>query len=213
MLIKEIEANDYRGVNLLNIDKPESLMDRIIELPLIKACKILKDKGIETVMSSANKNNLLKSGEKPKEKEDVYKGEKQWLLEPSVYEDAGRGYAWIMINFQTLTEENKKWLFALEERKNENGEHIGEKAIWFVEPNNFNLVNANKGEASRKFEEKKIILGYNDGLYPRQTVILRMPINEESTVEEVEEYFCKLAESFKTQIPEKKNKDMEEIEF
>lgn len=212
MLIRDVEPNDYRGINLLNIDKPESLMERIIEAPLLKACKIFKDKGVETVMSSANKNNLLKSGEKPKEKEDVYGNGQQWFLNHPIYEDAGRGYAWIMLNFQTLSEENRQWLFSLEERKGEKGEPVGEKAVWFIEPNCFEIFNSKKGVKSPKFDEKKIILGYNDGLYPRQTVILRMPINDDTTVEEVEDYFSKLAESFKSQIPEKKKEVPEDIE-
>lgn len=212
MLIKDIEPNDYRGINLLNIDKPESLMERIIEPPLLNACKIFKNKGIETVMSSANKNNLLKPGEKAKEKEDVFGNGQQWFLNHPIYEDAGRGYAWIMLNFQTLSEENRDWLFSLEERKNENGESVGEKAVWFIEPNNFAIFNSKKGAISPRFDKKKIILGYNDGLYPRQTVILRMPINDETTVEEVDEYFSKLAESFKSQIPEKKKEVPEYIE-
>lgn len=212
MLIREIEPNDYRGINLLNIDKPESLMERIIESPLLNACKILKNKGIETVMSSANKNNILKPGEKPKEKEDVYGNGQQWFLNHPIYEDAGRGYAWIMLNFQTLSDENREWIFSLEERKGENGEPIGEKAVWFVEPNSFEIFNSKKGVKSPRFDEKKIILGYNDGLYPRQTVILRMPINNDTTVEEVDSYFSKLAESFKTQIPEKKKEVPEDIE-
>ena len=213
MLIKEVEPNDYRGVNLLNIDRPESLMERIIEQPLLNACKIFKDKGIETVMSSANKNNLLKPGEKPKEKEDLSGDGQQWFLEHPIYEDAGRGYAWIMLNFQTLSEENRQWLFSLEERKGENGEPIGEKAVWFIEPNIFGKFNSINGIRSEKFEEKKIILGYNDGLYPRQTVMLRMPINENTTVEEVDSYFSKLAENFKSQILEKKKEVPEDIEF
>ena len=212
MLIREIEPNDYRGINLLNIEKPESLMERIIEPPLVNACKIFKDKGIETVMSSANKNNVLKPGEKAKEKEDVYGNGQQWFLNHPTYEDAGRGYAWIMLNFQTLSEANREWLFSLEERKSENGEPIGEKAIWFIEPNNFSIFNSKKGVDSSKFNEKKIILGYNDGLYPRQTVILRMPITETTTSQEVDEYFLTLAETFISQVPEKKKEVLEDIE-
>ena len=212
MLIKEIEPNDYRGINLLNIDKPEDLMERIIEPPLLNACKIFKDKGIETVMSSANKNNVLKPGEKAKEKEDVYGNGQQWFLDHPIYEDAGRGYAWIMLNFQTLSEPNREWLFSLEERKGENGEPIGEKAVWFIEPNNFGIFNSKKGVDSSKFNEKKIILGYNDGLYPRQTVILRMPLTETTTSKEVDDYFSTLAESFISQIPEKKKDGHEDIE-
>ena len=211
MLIREIEPNDYRGINLLNIEKPESLMERIIEPPLVNACKIFKDKGIETVMSSANKNNVLKPGEKAKEKEDVYGNGQQWFLNHPTYEDAGRGYAWIMLNFQTLSEANREWLFSLEERKGENGEPIGEKAIWFIEPNNFSIFNSKKGVDSSKFNEKKIILGYNDGLYPRQTVILRMPVNEQTTVEEVDEYFSEFARSFRSQIVDKKIEEQEDI--
>ena len=212
MLIKEIEPNDYRGINLLNIDKPESLMERIIEPPLLNACKIFKNKGVETVMSSANKTNILKPGEKAKEKEDVYGNGQQWFLNHPTYEDAGRGYAWIMLNFQTLSEANRDWLFSLEERKDENGEPIGEKAVWFVEPNNFGIFNTKKGVDSSKFNEKKIILGYNDGLYPKQTVILRMPISENTTVKEVDEYFSTLAESFISQIPEKRKDISDDIE-
>lgn len=212
MLISEIKPIGYRGVNLLNNDSPESLMERIIELPLRSACRIFRNKGIETVMSSANRNNVLKPGEKALEKEDVYGNGQEYLLNRPIYEDAGKGYAWIMLNFQTLSDENREWLFSLEERKGENGEPIGEKAVWFVEPSRFSFYNS-QGVTLPKFEEKKIILGYNDGLYPRQTVILRMPINEGTTVEEVDEYFSRLAESFKTQIQEKKKEVPDDIEL
>ena len=63
MLISEINPIDYRGVNLLNMDATTKYIDGIIELPLRNACKIFKQKGIETVMSSANKNNILSLGE------------------------------------------------------------------------------------------------------------------------------------------------------
>ena len=213
MLVCEVKPIGKVGKNLLENKNADEIIEAIIEKPLQKACKACKEKNIETVMSSANKNNLLKPGEKSKEKEDVYGDGQQWFLNHPTYEDAGRGYAWIMLNFQTLSDENRDWLFSLEERKSENGEPIGEKAVWFVEPNNFGIFNSKNGVKSQKFDEKKIILGYNDGLYPRQTVILRMPINENTTVEEVEDYFLKMAESFKTQIPEKKKEAPEDIEF
>lgn len=43
-----------------------------------------------------------------------------------------------------------------------------------------------------------------DGIYPTQTVFLRMPINEQTTVEEVDSYFVKFAETFKSQVKSKK---------
>ena len=45
-----------------------------------------------------------------------------------------------------------------------------------------------------------------------QTVILRMPINEQTTVEEVEEYFVQFAKTFKSQTLEKEIKQVNEID-
>ncbi len=197
MLISEIKPIIDRGVNLFNIDAGESYIDKIIELPLRNACKIFKAKGIETVMSSANSNNLLKPGEKSFEREDLQK-----MQEPSVrpsYEMVGKGYAWIMLNFDTLSEENREWLFSLEDRKNEFGEPIGKKAVWFVHP--YNLPK--HLQKSEEFEKRAMLILYHDGFYPRSSVFLRMPITNETTVEEVDSYFSKLAESFKEQSKEK----------
>lgn len=193
MLISEIKPIDDRGINFLNIDSAEKMIDRMVELPLRNACKIFKQKGIETVMSSANKNNLLAPEEKSFEREDLL--ERQ---EPSVrpgYEFVGKGYAWIMLNFDKLSEENKEWLFSLEERKNEAGEAIGQKAVWFTHPYNM----PKHLQKSEEFEKRCMLIAYHDGLYPKSSVFLRMPLTEDTTVEEVDEYFSKLAESFKTQ--------------
>ena len=132
MLISQIEPINDATVNLLQ-DHTNNLIDEIIELPLRRACKIFKQRGIETVMSSANKNNILKPGEHPIEKEDVYGGMEK-LFETHTFLEAGKGYAWIMINFNTLSDENKDLLFDLEKRKGKNGEKIGEQLIWFVHP-------------------------------------------------------------------------------
>ena len=136
MLITDIEPIDKWGKNLLKEEEynAEKLIDAIIEAPLRTACRIFRQKGIQTVMSSANKNNVLKAGEKPIEKQDVYGSGQQFREDRPTYEDAGKGYAWIMLDFDTLSDENKDWLFSLEGRKGENGEPLGEKAIWFVNP-------------------------------------------------------------------------------
>lgn len=128
MLISEIEPIDKVGINLLKRDNAETVIDQIIELPLRKACKIFLEKGIQTVMSSANKNNILPTGTAPTEKEDVYGDHQELQFPRPSFEDAGRGYAWIMLDFDSLSDENKDYLFALEEKKN------GEKAIWFIHP-------------------------------------------------------------------------------
>lgn len=221
MLIKEIEPIGNIGVNLL--DKANETIEEIIELPLRKAIKRFREKGIQTVMSSANKNNLTKLGEKPKEKEDIHR-KNEYLFDsksaPS-FEDAGVGYAWIMLDFESLADENKDFLFSMEEK-------TGEKGIWFVHPfPRSNLYydlksgkidyeylktllpeekmppRVEKDERLAKFEAKSIILSYNNR-YPAETVIVRMPINETSTVEEVEDYFYKFAEAFKEQNIDRK---------
>lgn len=134
MLIKEIEPITEVGTNLLGQSNVQEIISKVIELPLQKACSIFVRKGIETVMSSANKNNVLQSGEKPVEREDIAIRNMQVGGDTPAFDEVGKGYAWIMINFDTLSDENKDWLFELEARKGQNGEHIGEKAIWFVQP-------------------------------------------------------------------------------
>jgi len=58
--------------------------------------------------------------------------------------------------------------------------------------------NIEKDERLTRFEEKSIILSYNNR-YPVNVVIIRMPINSETTVGEVEDYFVKFAEILKQQ--------------
>lgn len=125
--ISEILPSKEYGINLINKENANQIIDEIIEEPLRKACRDLRYKGIETVMSSANRNNLLKEGEKKLEKEDV-KG-KELFLDAPTYESAGKGYAWIMINYNTLSDENKEELFAIEETKDSKGSNIGEKIV------------------------------------------------------------------------------------
>lgn len=226
MLVKDVEPIGNVGENLLNISNYDEIIDKIIEKPLRNSIKIFRQKGIKTIMSSCNKNNILKFGERRKEKEDI-KGKEIFFNSPT-FEDAGKGYAWIMLDYESLADENKDMLFKLEERKNELGENIGEKGVWFVQPcvmgNLFYQLRCGKinyeeikdfleedekdsfkdiklDKRLKKFEEKSIILKYNNR-YPALTVIIRMPIDENTTLEEVDKYFCKFAESFKEQNQE-----------
>ena len=228
MYIKDVEPNGAIGVDLLDKNDAEEIIDRIIEIPLRKPCKDFYKKGIRTIMSSANKNNIVPQGKTSKKKKDV-SGKGQYLfLDGPTFEDAGVGYAWIMLDFDTLSDENKERLLRLEERQDENGNKVGEEAIWFVHPTimmgNINyqmktgrldpqfVIAATKNDKDINpieivpveqnyvdFENKAVILRYNNR-YPANTVILRMPVNEETTVDEVEEYFCKIAELLKEGI-------------
>lgn len=244
ILIKDVEPIDKVGRNLLDETDADEIIDKIIELPFRNICRMFRQKGIETVMSSANKNNVLKSGAKRTEKEDVYGNGQQWFYPRPTYDDAGKGYAWIMLNFDTLSDENKDMLFSLEQTVDKNGNKIGEKVIWFVHPCemgnlDFDLRSGRRtyDELSKflsedeipqgiefdpklaEFEKRHIVLGYNGGLYPMQTVFLRMPIDETTTVEELEKYFGKIVHVLKYQNRDKSKQDSksktdnDEVEF
>lgn len=205
--IKDIEPNVSIGRNLLKAEDGDEIIDLMIEKPLRKACKIFRAKGIETVMSSANRKNVLPQGVKPTEKEDV-RG-KEYFLDSPTFEDAGKGYAWIMLNWDSLSKTNRDILFLLEERKGNNGDNVGEKRVWFIDGGTLLLSfreEREDNESNKRFEEKSFHLRYNDR-YPDSVVILRMPITEETTVEEVETYFVQLAEMLKQQEIERNEKE------
>ncbi len=235
MLISEIKPIDERGINLLSREDAKNVINRIIEPPLRKACTIFMKKGIRTVMSSANRNNVLKEGEKAIEKEDLY--ENRTIADQiPVFDNVGKGYAWIMLDFNSLSDENKDWLFSLEERTDENNKKIGERGIWFVQPSEIRTIeyglktgqfdykelheagcftkeeipkNIQLDRRLAEFYKRHVLLGYNWPMYPLQSVILRMPVNEQTTLEEVEEYFAKFAEGFRDQVKENKKEEQE----
>lgn len=57
--------------------------------------------------------------------------------------------------------------------------------------------------------EEQTLVYYPD-IGSTQAVILRMPVNEETTVEEVESYFSQFALNFKSQIQNETHKSPEE---
>ena len=219
MFIKDIDAILEPSVNLLD-NSAVDVIDTIVELPLRKACKIFRDKGIETVMSSANKTNIV-SSDRIIEKENIGRNP----FETHMFYDAGKGYAWIMLNFNTLSSENKELLFDLEETIDEKGNAVGEKLVWFVHPfemqgnieyglriGKFDYdylrmclsdddipVGIEVDESLIEFEKRHVTLLYPWTDSSSEAVFLRMPINESTSVLEVEEYFVNLAESFHNQ--------------
>lgn len=186
MLIKEIKPISKVGKKLVGTENADEIIDKIIELPLRKACKIFKNKNIETNMSSANKKNLPKKGNQRIEKEDLKIDDKIHYFNPN-FTSVGKGYAWIMINYDKLSEQNKEKIFTMQEE-------MTEKTIWIV----YSMYYAkfNKPEEytdyKKRFDEKSFKMVYNNK-YPRRAIFIRMPISEETTVEEVENYFCDFA--------------------
>lgn len=217
MLIKEIEPIGSFGKSVLEEENSDELIDKMVEFPLRQPCKTFKEKGIETVMSSANKNNVLSEGQKRIEKQDAIGGD---------FEYAGKGYAWIMLNFDSLSSKNKKLLFKLEKKKDKFGKPIGEKAIWFMRSTPLDYLFASQGKyqkqkshenrkekvLSKEFNKRCIFLSYNSDYYPKRVIMIRMPINEQSTVEEVEDFFTNFARSFHSQEKQNKKEKVWEIE-
>lgn len=197
MLVKDVKRIGKVGKNLLKNKDANEIIETIIEKPLQKACKDCKAKNIETVMSSANKNNLVRKNKiRINKKEAIQRaneGKTQTFL------TAGRGYAWLMLNYNTLSDENRKILFDMEKE-------LGEDSVWFVKSNYIEVMNKMRkpfrlkplvekfdDTYAEKFKEKQLILMYNNR-YPRRSVFLRMPIEETTTCEEVEQYFTKVIE-------------------
>ncbi len=202
MLVKEVKPIDKFGKNLLQEQDANSIIETIIEKPLQSACKQFKEKNIETSMSSANKNNIVKKNKKRVNKVDVLKKAEQNKIQ--TFLQAGKGYAWIMLNYNTLSDENRKILFDLEDQ-------LGEDSIWFVKSNYVEFMNAIRkpfrlkplvetfdDKYAQEFKSKQLVLMYNQR-YPRRSVFIRMPIDENTKVEEVETYFNEITSKFKAQ--------------
>lgn len=201
MLVKEVRPIGKVGKNLLKNKNADELIETIIEKPLQKACKQCMQKNIETVMSSANKKNIVKQG-KTITKSNVLELAKQHKMQ--TFLQAGKGYAWIMINYNTLSDENREILFSLEKE-------LGEDIIWFVKSNYVECMNVIRKKLklklltenfddkyANKFKSKQILLMYNNN-YPRRCVFIRKPITEATSVEDVELYFDELIGKLKKQ--------------
>lgn len=195
MLVKDVKPIGKVGKNLLENKNTDDMIEILIEKPLQKACKQCKEKNIETVMSSANKNNIMKKDKKPIHKLDIVEGIKKNKMQ--TFFKAGKGYAWLMINYNTLSDENRNILFELEKE-------LGEEYIWFVKSNYVDAMNAIRrrlkmkpmiekfdDKYAEKFKERQLLLMYNNN-YPNRNVFIRMPINQNTQTEEVETYFNKI---------------------
>lgn len=195
MLVNEVKRIGKVGKNLLENKNAEEIIEIIIEKPLQKACKDCKSKNIETVMSSANKKNIVKNIKDRINKKEVVERIKQNKLQNFTH--AGKGYAWLMINYNTLSDENREILFNLEKE-------LGEEIIWFVKENytdSMNLIRKRlkikpiiqkfDDKYAKQFKEKQMPLMYNNK-YPTRNVFIRMPVDENTKVEDVEEYFDRI---------------------
>lgn len=202
MLISEVKPIGKVGRNILKDKNAEEIIKTIIEKPMQKACLDCKEKNIETSMSSANKNNIVKKNKTRIDKQDVM--EKLAKNKTQTFLEAGKGYAWLMLNYNTLSDENREILFNLEET-------LGDNSIWFVKSCYVETMNKLRkpfklkplvenfdDTYADKFKDKQLILMYNNK-YPRRSVFIRMPIDENTTTDEVKNYFDGIISKLKTQ--------------
>ena len=201
MLVSEIKPIGKVGKNLLKNKNADELIEILIEKPLQKACKECKEKNIETVMSSANKKNIVKKNQKRITKKEIVEKSNQHKMQSFV--EAGKGYAWLMINYNTLSNENREILFSLEKSEQD--------TIWFVKSNYVETMNSIRkrfklkeiiekfdDKYAQQFRKKQILLMYNNK-YPRRNVFIRMPIDEKTKVKDVEKYFEEIISKLKKQ--------------
>ena len=192
MLVSEVKRIGKVGKKLLENKNANEIIEAIIEKPLQKACKDCKEKNIETVMSSANKKNLLKKKQVRVTRAEYKEKEKKNILQ--TFLEVGKGCAWLMVNYNTLSDENKEIFFSLEKE-------YGEDTIWFVKSSYIEFLNLFRkplklkekvetfdDKYAKQFKERQLLMMYNNK-YPRRCIFIRMPIDKDTKVEDVEKYF------------------------
>jgi len=220
--IMEIEPNTADGSKIF-CDDDETCYDLFIEYPVREACKRLtKEKEIKTIMSSANKEDAKRAGLKEKDGEQLFIG-------PNNHFSIGNGYAWIMFDFDELSDDNKDIVIALnnsdipielsEEAKkrlenncSSNGVPIGQRelvkfyrVVHESQTQKIQIKKPSFGFRPRtrdpRFEAQENILVHNNSLSYHgsdyDAVVLRYPIDESTSTDEIIEYYNSVINLFK----------------
>lgn len=242
-LVKDVICFPYDGE--ISLDD-ETMQKLCLEKPVRKACLDLKKNGIETLMSSANANNILNK-DKSVDESKIYIGENDsWVI--------GNGYAWIMLDWDQLSDANKQYLISIK-----NGEldlHLRGNEIDSLKHNS--KLNGKKGspdeiikfyeyvdvpnEMARTFDfdsasivanmqlsalpsddyydlSKVYLIGHNSlnnhmsqsrGNHFR-TVAIRYPMNEKTTVDDVEKFYSKIVLGMINNKGKNKNDDVHSL--
>lgn len=158
----------------------ENDLEKIIELPLVEPCKELYKKNIKTLMSSCNMYNV-------KGLEQYYKS--NIILKTYPY---GQYYAWITIDYDSLSEDNKKVLAIKHDLNPELFLYLSERPR-----DNFNVPIDFK---MRKSEYIHTVF------YTPRNIIMRYPLTPETTAKEVSEYFLDIVKDLQHQEEYSKEK-------
>lgn len=181
MIVTSIEEINPIWADNVTILKASDI-DNIVELPLVEACRTLFKKNIRTVMSSCNKYNIL--GYSKYDEEHVGLG--RMMKEIYSY---GDGYAWIMLDYDSLEEKNKQILGALNDQNPELCLYTISDSIKFL-------------KSDEEFKKRCKKISKYEQNYGYRAVLLRYPLSIDTTIEEVTNYFNTLVEKFYNQEKE-----------
>ena len=215
MKIKDIrrDKSNYKKIN------DETDIDEIIERPLREAVKDLFRKNIITIMSSANEINVQWLDE---DGNNMYQTREDFDATKYSY---GEGFAYIILDYDSLSDKNKKTIDNLYNELNSQEEqqiytkpitteqsYKGNKRIiyaihqvenpehaWQIDSENtLGLLTGTGAEASDIDFMRKSNFVYTTP-YTERSVIIRYPVNEETEEEKVEEFFSSICSKLETQ--------------
>ena len=172
MKLIEVEPICESYVEILNRDD----LTKIVESPLLEACQYLYDKHIRTLMTSANRFNVVGLNKLSQNVEKFY--------------SYGEHFAWLWIDYGSLSPENKKLVqswYAQDKEKDSS------KRLFLCTISN----HPESWDFDAFIIQNQVQL--NTPCYSDSAFIMRYPVNEETTVEEVRNYFLQLANSFFSQ--------------
>ena len=217
MRVIEVERIDTQE----NQDLDDTNIESFIEAPLIEPIRKFNEKGIKTLMSSCNKRNVNWITEDGR---NVYTDEvRSDLIYKDIY-SFGYGYAYVMLDFDSLSPENRNIMETtysvlngeINEEQNQSKIYKGNKRIIYgAVPSTFMV--GNHEYDSNGFRKrpgmhfsystlKEDSLGTEDEFFlnnfdiiPTSTttpriVIVRYPVNEQTETLEVTDFFNKLAD-------------------
>lgn len=169
MKLTEIEPIFESYVEVLNRND----LNKIIEKPLLPACQCLYDKNIQTLMTSANRFNVI--------------GLEKVSENAKSHYSYGQHYAWLWIDYSSLSLKNKELVQSWYEQ--EKGKD---------QTNRLFLCTISSNPKSWDFDAFLIHnqIQLNTPCYSDSAFIIRYPVNEDTTVEEVQDYFLNLANAF-----------------
>ena len=215
MKIKDIrrDKSNYKKIN------DETDIDEIIERPLREAVKDLFRKNIITIMSSANEINVQWLDENGN---NMYQTREDF---DAIKYSYGEGFAYIILDYDSLSDKNKKIIDDLYNELNPQEEqqiytkpitaeqsYKGNKRIiyaihqvenpghaWQIDSENtLGLLTGTGAEVSDMDFMRKSNFVYTTP-YTERSVIIRYPVNEETEEGEVEEFFSSICSKLENQ--------------